>query len=167
MNSELIWITRPVSSLTCEEESEISGFIDRANSAEFAPFYKIFPGRRMRVTSLVNDYAGQSILLIRDETRLAGTATLGHLEDHVTVSLLAVAPEYRGRGLGAAMIDRAQSFAKMQNLKGVQLDAIRIGRLIDFYLSLGFCEVRTVTHTPGTWGATQEFDLVTLVRPNP
>ena len=56
------------------------------------------------------------------------------------IMLLAVEPEYRGRGVGTALVEKAEAFAREHNGLGVHVDTFAY-QAPGFYEHLGYQEV--------------------------
>src|SRR5690606_21782784 len=83
---------------------------------------------------------------VRDEDGLVGTATLVRYGDRLAwLGMVIVAPERRGEGLGAALIDRALAAAVPGSTVG--LDATDLGAPL--YLRRGFVSVGSVQRWAG------------------
>ncbi|MEM1046776.1 MAG: GNAT family N-acetyltransferase [Pseudomonadota bacterium] len=71
---------------------------------------------------------------------LAGQIIYGWL----WVMLLAVDPAARGRGIGTALMQKAEALAREQGAVGINVDTFAF-QAPDFYLRLGFVEVSRLT----------------------
>jgi ribosomal-protein-alanine N-acetyltransferase len=82
-----------------------------------------------------------AVIVARDRRRLAGFAIMHFGDAHAHLNLLAVAPAYRGRGLGRDLIDWLEACARTAGIFDLRLelratnDAARA-----FYRTLGYIE---------------------------
>lgn len=74
------------------------------------------------------------------EGRFLGGLIGAHLQRWFFVKLLAVAPEARGRGIGAQLLARAEALARADGLVGIYLDTFEF-QAPRFYLREGYREV--------------------------
>src|SRR5262249_47722677 len=61
-----------------------------------------------------------------------------------------VAPQWRNRGLGAALIERFADWARLHSVGGIHLVTSSTSRNIPFYKRAGFSELRTFHWNSGT-----------------
>ncbi|GHA24674.1 hypothetical protein GCM10007989_20420 [Devosia pacifica] len=78
--------------------------------------------------------------------------TIGGLNGHagydwLFVQYLAVPPELRGQGVGSALLQRAEQWARERGLIGIWLDTFAFGAP-DFYRRHGFSEFATIEGFP-------------------
>jgi len=84
-------------------------------------------------------HADCAVLLARDGRRLAGFAIMEFLEEHAHLSLLAVHPGYRLRGVGTALVQWLEASARAAGIFSIRLElrAENQGAL-SFYQRLGY-----------------------------
>jgi GNAT superfamily N-acetyltransferase len=86
-------------------------------------------------------WALAAVVATRDD-RVVGVLVLWPHPDHVLVEILAVAPEEQGRGVGAALLDRAELTAieSGTNIVRLQTDA-RMTEALAHWVRRGYAEV--------------------------
>lgn len=86
-----------------------------------------------------------AVIAARDRRRLAGFAIMRFNDAHAHLNLLAVAPAYRGRGLGRELVHWLEACARAAGIFDVRLE-LRVGNdaARAFYAALGYAEVGTV-----------------------
>jgi ribosomal protein S18 acetylase RimI-like enzyme len=94
-----------------------------------------------RVLSAIR-HSETAVICARDGRRLAGFAIMQFGDAHAHLSLLAVAPAYRSRGLGRELVVWLEACARTAGIFDVRLE-LRSGndRARGFYLALGYSEV--------------------------
>ncbi len=102
----------------------VDTILDEAAKAQGQPF----EGRKVQLRA--QDAAG----------RFLGGLIGAHLQRWFFVKLLAVAPEARGRGIGAQLLARAEALARADGLVGIYLDTFEF-QAPRFYLREGYREV--------------------------
>jgi GNAT superfamily N-acetyltransferase len=127
----------------------------------------VFPGDRMGPDSLRTQYADMLAMRGKAGERLVACGALRADEEALWIYILAVHPERRGEGLGAALIEEAERLAVERSKGWLKLQAVDAGSLIHYYLRLGFEEFYREVKPPGHWGARSSFDLVDLRRTVP
>ncbi|MGD8340501.1 MAG: GNAT family N-acetyltransferase [Gammaproteobacteria bacterium] len=86
-----------------------------------------------------------AVIVARDRRRLAGFAIMQFLDAHAHLSLLAVAPAYRGQGLGRELVEWLEACARTAGLFDVRLELrAQNDTARAFYESLGYCEAGSV-----------------------
>lgn len=86
--------------------------------------------------------------LLKDETgRIIGGLTGYALYEWMFVQYLSVAEDARGRGLGQALIERAEAWGREQGLGGMWLETFDF-QAPDFYRKLGFVEFGAIENHP-------------------
>ena len=97
-----------------------------------------------RVLSAIR-HSETAVIVARDRRRLAGFAIMQFSDAHAHLSLLAVAPAYRGQGLGRELVEWLESCARTAGIFDVRLE-FRAGNdtARAFYESLGYREAGTV-----------------------
>ena len=76
------------------------------------------------------------------EDRIVGVLVLWPHPDHVLVETLVVAPEEQGRGVGAALLDRAELTAIEAGTNAVRLQAdVRMTEALAHWVRRGYAEV--------------------------
>ena len=84
----------------------------------------------------------------RIEGRLVATSTLAAYGTTAAwVGMVIVDPDYRGRGLGTAMLKKALDLAGDRGIDSIGLDATDLGRPV--YLKLGFVDVAPIDRWSG------------------
>jgi GNAT superfamily N-acetyltransferase len=161
LNDQFLWSLRPIQELNPDEIRGITNLVIQANRAK----PRIFPADRLREGDLVAEYGTEEILLALSTSEIAGCVILSKLNDALWLSLLAVAPEHQGKGLGRQILAQAERVAADRALSELAFDAVDGGNLISYYQSLGFRERSRNTKPIGHWGAPIPFDLVRMVRP--
>lgn len=79
----------------------------------------------------------QGCFVAEDDHRVIGTsATIVYESRFAWIGMLLVDPEYRGRGIGTALLERAMGYLDSQNVLTAKLDATPQGKLL--YSKLGF-----------------------------
>jgi ribosomal-protein-alanine N-acetyltransferase len=86
-----------------------------------------------------------AVIVARDRRRLAGFAIMQFADMHAHLNLLAVAPAYRGRGLGRDLVVWLEACARTAGIFDVRLE-LRAGNdhARAFYERLGFTETGSV-----------------------
>lgn len=86
-----------------------------------------------------------AVIVARDRRRLGGFAIMQFSDMHAHLNLLAVAPAYRGRGLGRDLVDWLEACARTAGIFDVRLE-LRAGNepARAFYERLGFIETGSV-----------------------
>jgi ribosomal-protein-alanine N-acetyltransferase len=86
-----------------------------------------------------------SVIVARDRRRLGGFAIMQFADVHAHLNLLAVAPAYRGRGIGRDLVTWLEACARTAGIFDVRLE-LRAGNEAArrFYTRLGFTETGTV-----------------------
>ena len=79
----------------------------------------------------------RKVVVARVDGKIAGCATLCW-NDRFEIASLAVKDEYRGSGVGAAIIEKCFEVAKELGFNSVWLETPENGP-VEFYLSHGFC----------------------------
>lgn len=97
-----------------------------------------------RVRSAIR-HSETAVIAARDGRRLAGFAIMQFADAHAHLSLLAVAPAYRSRGLGRELVDWLEACARTAGIFDVRLE-LRAGndRARAFYQSLGYSETGSI-----------------------
>jgi ribosomal-protein-alanine N-acetyltransferase len=82
-----------------------------------------------------------AVIVARDGRRLAGFASMQYLDRHAHLTLLAVRPGYRQRGIGRALVDWLEACARTAGVFEVRLE-LRISNAaaLAFYERLGYIE---------------------------
>ena len=82
-----------------------------------------------------------AVIVARDRRRLAGFAIMRFADAHAHLHLLAVAPAYRGRGIGRELVCWLEACARTAGLFRVNLE-LRAGNdaARAFYATLGYAE---------------------------
>lgn len=84
-------------------------------------------------------------IVARDRRRLAGFAIMQFTDAHAHLSLLAVAPGYRGLGLGRELVEWLEACARTAGLFDVRLELRTTNEMARaFYESLGYRETGSV-----------------------
>jgi ribosomal-protein-alanine N-acetyltransferase len=97
-----------------------------------------------RVRRAIRD-AETAVIVARDGRRLAGFAIMQFADVHAHLNLLAVAPAYRGRGLGRKLVDWLEACARTAGVFDVRLELrANNDRARAFYERLGFTETGRV-----------------------
>lgn len=93
-----------------------------------------------RVLSAVR-HRETAVIVGRDRRRLAGFAIMRFADAHAHLHLLAVAPSYRGRGLGRQLVAWLEACARTAGIFDVYLE-LRSGNTAAkaFYTALGYSE---------------------------
>ena len=99
------------------------------------------------------DKSDGKIFVIEEEGLVAGLVVvlISEKEDSPAVSLeqfgyvmdLVVLRKYQGKGLGSALMSRAEEYIKDKGLKWMQLDVSKGNPALDFYLRAGYKEKST------------------------
>lgn len=86
-------------------------------------------------------HAETAVIVARDRRRLAGFAVMRFADAHAHLHLLAVAPGYRGRGLGRDLVDWLEACARTAGIFDVCLE-LRVANdaARAFYEALGYAE---------------------------
>lgn len=148
----------PVASMSGAELAEMRDLVILAN----ADRRDLFPGPRLGPHTLEEQYGDDLAMRIRENGELVACGTVNPKEDALWVYILAVHPAKRGCGLGARLVDAAEAKASAAGKPRLRLQAVETGRLIAYYLRLGFEEEARERMPIGHWGAREPFDLVTL-----
>ena len=86
-----------------------------------------------------------AVIVARDKRRLAGFAIMQFGDAHAHLSLLAVAPAYRGLGLGRELVEWLEACARTAGLFDVRLELRASNEAARaFYASLGYRETGSV-----------------------
>lgn len=82
-----------------------------------------------------------AVIVARDRRRLAGFAIMQFADSHAHLNLLAVAPAYRGRGVGRELVAWLEACARTTGIFEVRLE-LRFGNdaALGFYRMLGYSE---------------------------
>jgi [ribosomal protein S18]-alanine N-acetyltransferase len=93
-----------------------------------------------RVLSAIR-HSDTAVIVARDRRRLAGFAIMRFSDAHAHLHLLAVAPAYRGRGLGRELVGWLEACARTAGVFDVCLE-LRVGNdaARGFYSALGYTE---------------------------
>jgi ribosomal-protein-alanine N-acetyltransferase len=98
-----------------------------------------------RVRKAIRD-AETAVIVARNGRRLAGFAIMQFADMHAHLNLLAVAPAYRGRGLGRKLVDWLEACARTAGIFDVRLELRASNdRARAFYERLGFTETDCVS----------------------
>lgn len=76
---------------------------------------------------------------VKDAQRLAGYVSIYHLAEEVEILNLAVAPEFRGQGVGKALLRQVCGYAEIQGVERIVLE-VRVGNIpaVRLYERFGF-----------------------------
>lgn len=82
-----------------------------------------------------------AVIVARDRRRMAGFAIMRFNDAHAHLHLLAVAPAYRGRGIGRDLVAWLEACARTAGIFDVRLE-LRVANehARHFYLTLGYSE---------------------------
>lgn len=87
-------------------------------------------------------HADSAVLMAKDGRRLAGFAIMEFLDSHAHLSLLAVQPAYRHRGIGAALVRWLEASARTAGIFTVRLELRESNdEALSFYERLGYREI--------------------------
>lgn len=76
------------------------------------------------------------------------------------IHALAVKPEHRGKGIGAALVRHAMQFAKDAGQRGMHLDVLSDNPAVEFYRAMGLeCLVETRAPIPSEHGCPMEMRM--------
>ena len=75
-------------------------------------------------------------LLVFNDKAAIGCARAIVIKDHMQLARMAVLKEYRGQGIGSALIEKAMTTAKLNQLSAIYISAQC--HAIDFYKKFGF-----------------------------
>lgn len=86
-------------------------------------------------------HAETAVIVARDRRRLAGFAIMRFSDEHAHLHLLAVAPGYRGRGVGRELVSWLEACARTAGIFRINLElrAANDGARA-FYTALGYAE---------------------------
>jgi len=86
-----------------------------------------------------------AVIVARNGRRLAGFAIMQFSDEHAHLNLLAVAPAYRGLGLGRELVDWLEACARTAGIFDVHLE-LRAGNdsARAFYEALGYSEAGSI-----------------------
>lgn len=95
-----------------------------------------------------------AVIVARDRRRLAGFAIMYYGDAHAHLNLLAVAPAYRGRGLGRELVHWLEACARTAGVFEVRLEfRLRNAATKRFYAALGYSECGSV---PGYYAGIED-----------
>ncbi|MFZ4506349.1 MAG: GNAT family N-acetyltransferase [Fimbriimonas sp.] len=154
-----------VGDLSEDGVDEVSRFVNRANSPDHTPYGEVFSGERLEPGGLLEEFSASHLICLRREAELVGTVVLTPGEGELWVNLLSVAPEERGQGLGEQLLSEAEAFAREHGASYLTLEAVHVGKLITYYLGIGFTELERNLIPAGVWDSHRPFELVKLQRP--
>jgi GNAT superfamily N-acetyltransferase len=141
---------------------ELVHLVNEANRARI----RVFPGDRTSRAGLAS-YSNCFALRAIRESRSIGLVLLESREMRLHLSLLAVAPAWQGKGIGSALLARAERYALSLGLEAVSLDVVNRDALVNYYLSLGFVELSRQQMPIGHWGALDAFELLSMSKAAP
>ena len=95
-----------------------------------------------------------AVIVARDRRRLAGFAIMRFSDEHAHLHLLAVAPGYRGRGVGRELVAWLESCARTAGVFRINLE-LRVANdaARGFYSALGYAECGTA---PGYYAGRED-----------
>ncbi len=81
-------------------------------------------------------------IVARDRRRIAGFAIMEFLDEHAHLSLLAVQPSYRHRGLGRELVQWLEASARMAGIFHIRLETRAENEAAQrFYAKLGYTSI--------------------------
>ncbi len=125
-------------------------------------FDRVFPGDRLGPAGLLDECRDNTIAIVRAGDELVATFNYAIVRPILKFYLLAVTPKLQGEGLGRQLLDIANDVAQRERCDAIELQAVEGGRLVPYYISLGFREVTRTTMPVGYWDANEPFELITM-----
>lgn len=127
---------------------------DEMNAAQFTPEMReafIAMQFHAQTTHYTQHYPTAQWSIIECEGKSAGRLIVHRAEDHLNIMDIALMPEFRGRGIGTALLERIFEEARSKQLP-VRLFAFTTERAIKLYHRLGFVDVQSDgIHTELVW----------------
>jgi len=125
-------------------------FLEYANSLNFSLCFQSF---EKELAELPGDYAppGGRLLLATRESQPAGCVALHKLDEEVCeMKRLYVRPQFRGKGLGRVLSERAVADAREIGYKRLRLDTVEpmMRDAVGLYRKLGFHEIAPYRENP-------------------
>ncbi|HEY1065035.1 MAG TPA: GNAT family N-acetyltransferase, partial [Pirellulales bacterium] len=101
---------------------------------------------------------GRIFIVTADGTPIGGAAFIPLQGDHYELAKMAVAPEYRGRGIGRKLLLHIIAFARSLGARTVRLGSNRkLTNAIHLYESVGFRHLPPERITPSRYTRTNVF----------
>lgn len=83
-----------------------------------------------------------AVIVARDRRRIAGFAIMEFLDQHAHLSLLAVQPSYRHRGVGRELVQWLEASARMAGIFNIRLETRAANEAAQrFYAKLGYTAI--------------------------
>ncbi len=127
---------------------------DEMNAAQFPPEMRetfISMQFHAQTTHYTQHYPAAQWSIIECEGVRVGRIIVHRADDHLNILDIALMPEFRGRGIGTALLERIFDEARSKQLP-VRLMALTGERAIKLYHRLGFVDVQSdVFHTKLVW----------------
>ena len=101
------------------------------------------------------------IILAREDGEFVGDICFRNLGDFMAeIKRMYVKPEYRNRGIGRKLLERAKQEAKGLGYRFIRLDTVpEMESAINLYLSAGFYEIESYAYSPYSGTRFMEYNL--------